>query len=271
VESARKNLLFMLLTLQKGGYVNLEPKPPPEMDGFADYRPGLARATPRLDRLLAFRGINPLYGDFLRDLLPRGSRSERIQALESVLELSGAVARTVPIPEARRLDPGPLERTVLDGELARLGAAVKSESPRREDLLAAGPGPTLAAKLWIVFDSRLPQVSRLWVRPVWAAGELLDLGGNFNRFVHRRGLVKQEGILFRHMLRLALLCGEFAALPDWDSRCRRDLENVALQLRGSCRRIDPESTDRFLERTWKDPMAEGKILRRPGREVSREE
>ena len=121
--------------------------------------------------------------------------------------------------------------------------------------MEAGPGPTLAAKLRLVFDGRLPRVTQLRVRPVWAAGDLLTLGGNFNRFVHSRGLVRQEGILFRHMLRLALLCGEFAALPDWDSACRRDLEEVALALRRSCHRIDPESTDRFLERAGATPGA----------------
>ena len=247
-QSAQRALNHMLLTLRRGGYATLDPAPPPDSDDMRDYRPAMAVATPRLDRLLAFRGINPLYGDFLSDLLPQGSRSERIQALESVLELSGAVARAVPVPDARRLDPGPLETAFLDPELARLGLAAGTESTLREELMEAGPGPTLAAKLRLVFDGRLPQVTQLRVRPIWAAGDLLTLGGNFNRFVHSRGLVKQEGILFRHMLRLALLCGEFAALPDWDSACGRDLEKVALALRRSCRRIDPESTDRFLER-----------------------
>ena len=45
---------------------------------------------------------------------------------------------------------------------------------------------------------------------VWAAGELLRFGGNFNLYVQTRDLVKQEGIIFRHLLRLILLCGEFA-------------------------------------------------------------
>ena len=247
-QSAQRALNHMLLTLCRGGYATLDPALPPDSDDMRDYRPALAVATPRLDRLLAFRGINPLYGDFLSGLLPKGSRSERIQALESVLELSGAVARAVPVPDARRLDPGPLETAFLDPELARLGLAAGTESTLREELMEAGPGPTLAAKLRLVFDGRLPQVTQLRVRPIWAAGDLLTLGGNFNRFVHSRGLVKEEGILFRHMLRLALLCGEFAALPDWDSACGRDLEKVALALRRSCRRIDPESTDRFLER-----------------------
>ena len=249
VQSAQRALNDMLLTLRLGGYVTLDPDPPPDPEDRGDYRPVLAQATPRLDRLLAFRGINPLYGDFLRELLPRASRSERIQALESVLELSGAVARSVPVPDARRLDPGPLETNCLDPELARLGPAGGTETRLREELMQAGPGPTLAAKLRLVFNGRLPQVSQLRVRPVWAAGHLLDLGGNFNRFVHSRGLVKQEGILFRHMLRLALLCGEFAALSKWDTACSRDLEVVALALRRSCRRIDPDSTDRFLERS----------------------
>ena len=247
--SAQRALNHMLLTLRRGGYATLDPAPPPDSDDTRDYRPELAVATPRLDRLLAFRGINPLYGDFLSGLLPTGSRSERVQALESVLELSGAVARAVPVPDARRLDPGPLETSCLDPELARLGLAAATESTLREELMEAGPGPTLAAKLRLVFDGRLPQVTQLRVRPVWAAGDLLTLGGNFNRFVHSRGLVRQEGILFRHMLRLALLCGEFAALSNWDAACARDLEEVALALRRSCRRIDSESTDRFLERS----------------------
>lgn len=249
VQSAQKALDGMLLTLWRGGYVTLDPEPPPQDEISTDYRPDLAQATLRLDRLLAFRGINPLYGDFLSGMLPKGSRSERIQALESVLELSGAVARAVPVPESRRLDPGPLETTCLDPELARPERAGGSESTLRQDLIDAGPGPTLAAKLRLVFDGRLPQVTQLKVRPVWAAGDLLGLGGNFNRFVRSRGLVRQEGILFRHMLRLALLCGEFAALPNWDAACGRGLEEVALALRRSCRRIDPESTDRFLERS----------------------
>ena len=41
---------------------------------------------------------------------------------------------------------------------------------------------------------------------VWAAGELLrDFNGNFNLYVRTRDLVKQEGIVFRHLLRLILL------------------------------------------------------------------
>ena len=249
VQSAQGALNDMLLTLRLGGYVTLDPEPPPQDEISPDYRPVLAQATLRLDRLLAFRGINPLYGDFLSEMLPKGSRSERIQALESVLELSGAVARAVPVPESRRLDPGPLETACLDPELVRPGPTGDTQSTLRQHLLEAGPGPTLAAKLRLVFDGRLPQVTQLKVRPVWAAGDLLDLGGDFNRFVHSRGLVRQEGILFRHMLRLALLCGEFAALPNWDAACGCDLEEVALALRRSCRRIDPESTDRFLERS----------------------
>ena len=260
VKRAQRTLNDMLLTLRSGGYVTLDPEPPPDPQDIGDYRPALAMATPRLDRLLAFRGINPLYGDFLTGLLPQASRSERIQALESVLELSGAVARAVPVPDIRRLDPGPLETGWLDPELVRLGSTGAAETTLRRELIEAGRGPTLAAKLRLVFDGRLPSVSQLKVRPVWAAGDLLSLGGNFNLFVHTRGLVRQEGILFRHMLRMALLCSEFAALPNWDASCGRDLEKVALALRRSCRRIDPESTDRFLERgaaTFQSPNSRG--------------
>ena len=48
---------------------------------------------------------------------------------------------------------------------------------------------------------------------VWAANPLLrDYAGNFNLYVKSRDLTKQEGLIFRNLLRLILLCGEFATL-----------------------------------------------------------
>ena len=51
------------------------------------------------------------------------------------------------------------------------------------------------------------------VQGVWAANPLMrDYAGNFNLYVKSRDLTKQEGLIFRHLLRLILLCGEFATL-----------------------------------------------------------
>ena len=62
--------------------------------------------------------------------------------------------------------------------------------------------------------------------------------------------MKQEGIVFRHLLRLILLCGEFvqvtppdATAADWQA----ELRDVADQLTASCRAVDPTSTDEIIE------------------------
>ena len=68
----------------------------------------------------------------------------------------------------------------------------------------------LAEKLRLLFDATHPGVVDVSTQAVWAAGELLRFNGNFNLYVQTRDLVKQEGIVFRHLLRLILLCGEFA-------------------------------------------------------------
>ena len=244
IELAQEALISMLETLWQGGYARLEPEPPQGLKRKG-YCPINAIPTPRLDRLLSFRSVNPLYGDFLSNLLTSASRNERIQALESVLELPRSVGRSVGIPSPKILPPGPLEREKLDPELDRL----KLTETVLLEVGFHGNYSTLplAWKLRIFFEEHLPGVSQLGIQAIWSAGDLLGLKGDFNRYVWTRGLVKQEGILFRHMLRLALLCGEFSRLPGADQESREDLQDVAHRLRESCRQIDSTSTDRFLE------------------------
>jgi hypothetical protein len=64
---------------------------------------------------------------------------------------------------------------------------------------------TLAEKLRLWFDATFPDVHSLVTVPVWAAGEVLEFGGQFNKYITGRGLQKQEGVIFRHLLRLILL------------------------------------------------------------------
>ena len=109
---------------------------------------------------------------------------------------------------------------------------------------------TLAEKLRRLFDYDFPGVHDLRSTPVWAAGELLQFGGDFNKYVTSKALQKQEGMLFRHMLRLVLLVGEFVQLcpPDvTEEEWRGELTDIAGGLTESCRRVDPASTDKALE------------------------
>src|SRR5207249_1899422 len=112
---AQKQLDSMLMTLWTGGYVQLEPKPPPKQEeaspqavGWASpttqkkplldvtirradsiprplapasipesiYKPKFAHPTPELPKLLRLRGINPLYGVYLVNQLGIASREE---------------------------------------------------------------------------------------------------------------------------------------------------------------------------------------------------
>ena len=82
---------------------------------------------------------------------------------------------------------------------------------------------TLAEKLRRLFDYDFPGVHDLRTQPVWAAGELLEFGGDFNKYVTSKDLQKQEGIIFRHLLRLILLwpSSRSSARPTWRSRVAR--------------------------------------------------
>ena len=114
IAASEKALDASLLTLARGGYVTLEPAPPPvpteetqaakqEVQAYSAVQ---AHPTSELDKLLVFRSVHPLYGAFLVNQLGGADPNERLQALESVLELPRPVLRYVRVP--RDLPPGPL-------------------------------------------------------------------------------------------------------------------------------------------------------------------
>ena len=74
----------------------------------------------------------------------------------------------------------------------------------------------LAEKLRLLFDYEFPGAHGVRIQAVWAAGEVLEFGGDFNKYVTSKSLQKQEGVVFRHLLRLILLVNEFVQLcpPD---------------------------------------------------------
>ena len=102
------------------------------------------------------------------------------------------------------------------------------------------------------------------MRPVWIVGELLEFGGDFNRYVTARKLQKEEGILFRHCLRMILLLDEMANVPPYESTIEtweHPLDDLAAQLTETCRAVDPQSTDEMLMQ----PESESDALVVPGR------
>ncbi|MBI3409954.1 MAG: DEAD/DEAH box helicase [Planctomycetes bacterium] len=259
----------MLLILAKGGFVTLSPEPPkPEEQSPSPYRATMATPTAELDKLLVFRSIHPLYAAFLLQHLGIANREERLQALESVLEMPKPLLRYVRVPFPEELPPGPLAQTRLDEELIRRGLMLAKPEPQPGDEEEEEPWydepperpPTLAEKLRLLFDALYPEVGDLNTQSVWAAGELLRFGGNFNRYVQSRDLVKQEGIVFRHLLRLILLCGEFAQVTPADimpEAWQAEMREIAERLTASCREIDPASTEEMIERAHAADVVEG--------------
>jgi superfamily II DNA/RNA helicase len=319
---AQKQLDRMLMTLYRGGYVMLEPKPGPadtgdknDEDGPTDspdetnetpqapatltldlgqrkppisdsqhlnelvaknsddkeevpekpvYKAKEAHATEKLNDLLHLRGVHPLYGLFLMNHLGIADRTERIMAMESLLELPRSLGRAVRIPKHEDLPPGPLATTRLDSQLLKLGLATaeelgaveeEDEDDRRgwydDDYV---PVLTLPHKLQRLFQHDFPYVDDLRIFPCWVAGEVLIYNGDFNKYITSNKLQKQEGMIFRHLLRMVLLIDEFAMLcpPDIDKRDWQDeLGDVADQLEATCRNADSYSTDQWLDESRK--------------------
>ncbi len=303
IRASEKALDRMLLTLAERGFVTLDPpltlpsppkggegkgetlpSPPKGGEGKGeggamdasgsplemppDYQIVRAVPTPALDTLLVFRSIHPLYGAFLLDQLGIADRNERIQALESALEVPRPLLRYLRVPRPDQLPPGPLAMERLDPELIRRGLILapvpKSEDEEEDDEEEEERPPTLAEKLQLLFDATHPNVGDVSTQSVWSAGELLRFNGNFNLFVQTRDLVKQEGIVFRHLLRLILLCGEFAQVcpkettpEEWQA----DLRDLSERLTASCREVDPASTDEAIQFAHAADVVEGEAVR----------
>ncbi|WP_442507408.1 DEAD/DEAH box helicase [Novipirellula sp. SH528] len=230
-----------------------------------DYRPTLAKPTDRLERLVHLKSINPLFGVYLADQLAIADPLERIAVLESVLEVPGSVARYVRMPSYDDMPAGTLATTRLDSQLLTMGLATAEElgakgDDEEEEVRDRGFGRvmfdeprvwplTIGEKLLRLFREEFPRVHNVNVRPVWIVGELLEFGGDFNKYVTARKLQKEEGILFRHCLRMILLLDEMANVPPLESTVETwedPLDDLADLLTESCRKIDPQSTDEIL-------------------------
>ena len=249
-----------------------------DADELPIYIPHRAIASPALSRMTQLRGVNPLYGLFLAEYLPHADREERIQALESLLELPFSLGPAIRVPTQDDLPPGELARGFLDERLLSLGLAVpeelveqtKEEWKKRRDLMLEPIfAITLAEKLERLFRYEYPLAGELKITPVWVVGELLRCSGKFNQYITAKSLQKQEGMIFRHVLRFILLLGEFRELTldlpeeevsQWKNELQEigtvlteiaqwqnEFQEIGTALTEMCEKIDPAETRLVLE------------------------
>lgn len=285
-ESSVSSLAAALQMGTRASSKKAPPAPPPKKEKVLDlasgkmvasgpaeveysYRPAKAFPTDAMPRLTILRSVNPLYGNFLMEHLGIADRSERLLAIESVLEMPRSMFYAVRVPRYDELPRGPLATSRLDPLLLQLGLATSEElvgaSPDEEDERDRRRGMfeeppvrilTLADKLHRLFNAQYPGVHDLEVTPVWVAGEVLEFGRDFNKYVTSKRLQKQEGIIFRHLLRMILLLKELRELTPVDGErqaWRDDVDDIADRLTETCRIVDPSSTDEALART-EDPL-----------------
>jgi superfamily II DNA/RNA helicase len=206
---------------------------------------------PSATKLLTFRSVDPLYGSFLARRLSYGSFSEKLQVLESILPIAPGLRRKVALPE--ELEPGPLQTSALEPELISKGILLAGEDGRcvlpwsedQQDYYDEDREPQVPAvadMLKLLFESELALPEIVHVQPQWIAGGILDGGGEFFKFAQARELVKHEGILLRHLLRLVILSGEFLDYSGDDP----DYDSIAQQITAVCSTVDPRYTDHFL-------------------------
>jgi superfamily II DNA/RNA helicase len=250
-----------------------------------NYRPERAEPTDRLELVSQLRSMNPLYGLFMINLLQFANESERVQALESVLELPANISKLVQVPTHEQLPFGPLAIEILHPKLLELGLAGVSEltgqspddeeEPDAESLAASAGGTTrtrysddrfkpppprpipLAEKMRRLFNYDFPRVHDVYTRGVWVVGELLEFNCEFHKYISARGFQKQEGVLFRHVLRFILLAQEISQIAPENSTpetWENPFDALIERLIECCRRVDPESTDEVLQDDRETPV-----------------
>jgi len=204
-----------------------------------------------IEDLHHFRSIDPLYGAFLGRQLVRGDITEKTLALESVLSLPPAVERQIRLPD--QLQPGPAQREVVEPALLQMGVVVVAAEGGLvmpdEDAGAdhweepEPPRPlSFPEMLKALFDAKLATPEPVLVQPKWVAGGIAEFGGDFYKFTGARNLGRNEGLVYRHVLRLASLALEFLDFSGGDP----EYAKISEQSTKVCNEIDPSYTDRFL-------------------------
>ena len=231
------------------------------------WSPLRAAGTEKMSILTQIRSINPLYGAFLIDQLVDADLKEKLQAFESVLEVPTTLLRNVRVPRQWELPPGRLAQSRLDKQLLQLGLATidelveKTKEEIQEERERFGGLPDASERVWVIpfaeklyrlFQYEYPLVEEIEITPVWITGEILEFNGEFNKYITSKGLVRQEGLIFRHLLRMILLLEEFAQLDvpvSVRETWKPELLGVADVLRQCCSAADPQATEEILAKS----------------------
>ena len=238
LESFAKQLDFMLDNLQALGYLKRAE------DGEH------VTLDESIYRLLNYRSVDPPFGDFLAGQLGYASFEEKLLALEAVLEVPPVILRHVRIPD--ELPKGPLQEQVLEPLLTALGVKLSRPEPEEEP----GPRrwvdkweeedeerpPTFPEMLKLAFEAKLAAPEPAYVQPKWIAGDAFARDGEFFKCVKALDLVKQEGLILRHLLRLVILAGEFQVRTE-----DPEYQRIAELATKTCARVDEKYTQRFLQ------------------------
>ena len=203
-----------------------------------------------IDKLLTFRSVDPLYGAYLTKRLGPANQDEKVLALESVLQMPPVVERHVRIPEG--LPPGPLQMNEMEPLMIQMGVALtKPEKPAPHERTSLEDywddeeeerPPTFPEMLKIAFEAKLSAPEPVFVQPKWVAGQAFAMNGEFFKMVKACNLIKQEGLVLRHLLRLVILATEFYVWTEDPS-----YQEIAQKATDTCRRVDERYTDRFIE------------------------
>ncbi len=244
IEAFQNQLDFMLRNLQGLGYLTLSD------DG--DH----VTLHESIHRLLNYRSVDPVFGEYLAQQLVYANFDEKVLALEAVLEVPTVILRHVRIPDT--LPKGPLQEQVLEPRMRALGIKLAEDFAReREEEEQQGRRwvdswerelpeereypPTFPDMLKLAFEATLTAPEPAFVQPKWIAGDAFARDGEFFKCVKGLDLIRQEGLVLRHLLRLVILAGEFQARTE-----DPDYERLAELATKTCTRVDESYTQRFL-------------------------
>lgn len=226
-----------------------------------DYQPRHAHPTPRLEDFIRLRAIHPVFGIYLIDHLAKADDNERILAVESLLEMPASVGTPTRVPNPDELPLGPLALEVLHPQLLRLGLATTEELFGRQEeddqprQWTEEPPPrivTLPHKIQRLFQYDNPGIDDVKIQPVWVIGRLREFNWDFNNYITSYKLQKQEGMIFRHMLRGILLFEEIAEVGPRDCDYYQWTDfwyELADEMIECCRVVDSTSTEEILAET----------------------
>ncbi|GJM21739.1 MAG: hypothetical protein DHS20C15_16540 [Planctomycetota bacterium] len=207
-----------------------------------------------VERLLGFRSVDPLYGEWLCHTLGPADQTEKLLTLESLLFMPYQLTKKCGPPW--ELPKGPLQEHMLEPLMISMGIKLVRDEPTEDDLdrrrmgsafqedpeEREDPPPTFPEMLKIAFESELAFPEDVDVQTKWVAGGIFD-SGDFDKFVASRQLAKNEGLVMRHLLRFVLLAGEFHEQTD-----DPDYAELAAKATAACAAVDAKYTERFLDK-----------------------